>query len=213
MVMSHSATLPIHGFVLAGGRSSRMGRDKALLAFRGRQMIQIAVDTLTEVCERVSIAGNREDLANYAPVVREARLGEGPVAGIEAGLASCSSPWALFMPVDLPLLSPSFIRAWAQAVVARPATRASYICSEENPHPALCMLRRECFADVSQSLKTGTRRVKTVLEAVEGLWVADARALALSSACECDLTNVNTPDDLALTEKARSSLALIDAET
>jgi molybdenum cofactor guanylyltransferase len=191
-----SMKLPIHGFVLAGGRSSRMGRDKALLPFCGRPMVEIAVTTLAAVCEHVSIAGNRDDLQEFAPVVHETRCDEGPVAGIEAGMRACDSAWALFMPVDLPLLPAAFIRAWGEAVLARPATRASYVSSGDDLHPALCLIHRGCATEVSKSIEAGKRSVRTVLEALEGLWVADAGMFADSASSERWLTNVNTPHEL-----------------
>jgi molybdenum cofactor guanylyltransferase len=193
--------LPIHGFVLAGGRSSRMGRDKALLPFCGRPMVVIAMSTLAAVCENVSIAGNRDDLMKFGPVVHESRFGEGPVAGIEAGLQICASEWALFMPVDLPLLPPCFVRAWADAVLARPATRASHISCGSNLHPALCLLHKDCFAEVFESVEAGKRRVQSILQALEGFWMADVANFADPVASERWLSNINTPDELALAEK------------
>ena len=76
-----SEHLPVHGFVLAGGGSTRMGEDKALLRLGGRPMVAIAVETLRSLCENVSIAGNRPDLSGLAAVVLETRKGCGPAAG------------------------------------------------------------------------------------------------------------------------------------
>ena len=109
--------LPIHGFVLAGGRSSRMGRDKALLQFRGRPMVEIAVEKLRSFCAEVSIAGNREDLSCFAEVVHERRVDEGPGSGIETGLQVCRQEWALFIPVDVPLVPGSLLRRYAEVVI------------------------------------------------------------------------------------------------
>jgi molybdopterin-guanine dinucleotide biosynthesis protein A len=101
------------GFVLAGGQSSRMGRDKALLPFAGEPLIAHAVSTLREAGLSASIAGAapsaHASLAAYAPVVDDSEPGLGPLAGICAAMAATSTRFAVFLPVDLPLLPPSLI--------------------------------------------------------------------------------------------------------
>ena len=101
------------GFVLAGGQSSRMGSDKALLPFAGEPLIARAVRTLHEAGLPASIAGAassaRAPLAAYAPLVDDSEPGLGPLAGICAALAATSARFAVFLPVDLPLLPPSLI--------------------------------------------------------------------------------------------------------
>lgn len=196
--------LPIHGFVLAGGRSSRMGTDKAMLAFRGRPMIAIAVETLTAVCEFVSIAGSRSDLAPFANVVPDGRPGEGPVSGIETGMLACSSEWAMFLPVDLPLLSPNFVRRWAETVLTRSQTRASYVAEGADPHPALCLLRQDCASELIANIRAGERRLQSLLGLLDGLWIADAREFAGEEDSTRWFTNVNTPQDLRRAETSDS---------
>jgi len=101
------------GFVLAGGQSRRMGSDKALLPFAGEPLIARAVRTLHEAGLPASIAGAassaRAPLAAYAPLVDDSEPGLGPLAGICAALAATSARFAVFLPVDLPLLPPSLI--------------------------------------------------------------------------------------------------------
>lgn len=101
------------GFVLAGGQSSRMGQDKALLLFGGRPLVAHALSILSQAGLPVSIAGAgssaRTALEAFAPVVEDAEPGLGPLAGICAALASTSARHAVFLPVDLPLLPPALI--------------------------------------------------------------------------------------------------------
>ena len=92
-----------------------MGMDKALLQFNGRLMLAIALETLRSVCDDVFIAGNREDLAEYAPVVGETRIGEGPAAGIESALRAAQQEWIMALPIDLPLMSAELLRRWMAA--------------------------------------------------------------------------------------------------
>jgi molybdenum cofactor guanylyltransferase len=77
------------GFVLAGGQSSRMGRDKALLPFAGQPLIARALATVREAGLPAAIAGARSNLTQFAPN---------------------TARHAVFIPVDLPLLPASLLR-------------------------------------------------------------------------------------------------------
>lgn len=188
--------LPIHGFVLAGGRSTRMGQDKALMSFRGQPMIALAVEKLKMFCAEVSIAGNREDLQGYAEVVPEARMGEGPAAGVEAGLQVAKQPWAMFLPVDVPLVPAEILRQWAAEVLLRDDVQVSHLFVGV-PQPAFCMLRRECLARFSAALEAGDRRLLTLFQAAAGEsgvhWVHEVSGPSAGRW----FMNVNTPEEMA----------------
>ena len=211
--------LPVHGFVLVGGQSSRMGRDKARLPFRGTPMVAIAVAKLAGVATAVSLVGNRDDLLRFAPVVHEQRMEAGPGAGMEAGLLACSEPWAMFLPVDVPLVPGSLLRQWAAAVVGAGANgcAASYLVVEGDRQPAFCMLRRAvAIAAVRRALDRGERRLYALLAAVEqeagegSLWACDAASLSADQlqpnseqaqlARRFWFSNVNTPAEFAKAE-------------
>ncbi len=97
------------GFVLAGGQSTRMGRDKALLLFDGQPLIARALATLREAGLPAAIAGARSNLAEFAPLIEDAHPGLGPLSGICAALAATPARRAVFVPVDLPLLPASLL--------------------------------------------------------------------------------------------------------
>lgn len=101
------------GFVLAGGQSRRMGRDKALVEFAGEALMERALRILLQVGLELScaprIAGGGAELQNFAPVVADAEPGRGPLGGVCAALAACEQRRAVFVPVDLPLLPSTLI--------------------------------------------------------------------------------------------------------
>ncbi|HEY1896041.1 MAG TPA: NTP transferase domain-containing protein [Terracidiphilus sp.] len=111
------------GFVLAGGQSRRMGTDKALIEFRGRPLIAYALDLVRAAGLPVFIAGARSALDSFAPVIPDSRTDAGPLEGICAALESLKggsidlavrasgsrAPYAVFLPVDLPLLPPALL--------------------------------------------------------------------------------------------------------
>jgi molybdenum cofactor guanylyltransferase len=203
--------LPVHGFVLAGGKSSRMGEDKALLRVCGRPMVEIAVEKLRGFCAEVWIAGNREDLREFAPVVGETRLDAGPAAGIEAGLRAAKEEWALFMPVDVPLVPEELLRRWAEEAM-RVAITVSFL-GIGGKQPAFCLLHRGRLGAFSKALDGGERRLEVLLHLAakargEDSWMYDEYELYGGSedpapdekTLEQWFKNVNTPEDLAEVE-------------
>jgi molybdopterin-guanine dinucleotide biosynthesis protein A len=104
------------GFILAGGRSSRMGRDKALVDLAGNPLIQHALSILSSSGLEPRIAGAMSDLSTFAPTLPDepsqtgpSQSGLGPLAGICSALASSRAQYAVFLPIDLPLLPAGLI--------------------------------------------------------------------------------------------------------
>jgi molybdenum cofactor guanylyltransferase len=189
-----------------------MGADKAALMFGGRPLVELAVEKLAGICAEVAIAGNREELADVAPVVTETRFFVGPGAGIEAGLRNARNQWSLFVPVDVPLLPVDLLRNWASDVLAMGRVRASYLTANGRPQPSICMLHRQCLDSVARSLNRGERRVKFLLDGVDfdlgagALVVKDAAVYGVASgAAEEDVRrwflNLNTPEEFAEAER------------
>ena len=212
-----SERLPVHGFVLAGGERSRMGADKALLRFCGRPMVEIAVKKLRGFCADVGIAGNRDDLAEFAPVVRESRLDVGPAAGIEAGLLAATQPWVMFMPVDVPLVPGELLQRWCKEAL-RVGMRVSYLGMGGWKQPAFCLLQRDRLGSFTESLDGGERRLEVLLHLSAkaddiSSWMYDEYELyggvedtaPDEETLERWFLNVNTPQELADAEAWASS--------
>ena len=102
------------GFVLAGGKSSRMGTDKALLEFRGEPLIARAIGILNGVGLPVCIAGARPEsrarLESFAPVLPDDEIDLGPLGGVCTALRSTTAQYVVFLPVDTPFVPPSLVR-------------------------------------------------------------------------------------------------------
>jgi molybdenum cofactor guanylyltransferase len=97
------------GFVLAGGRSSRMGKDKALVELESRPLIAHALDVLRAAGVEPRIAGSRRDLTQFAPVVADQQSERGPLCGVVSALAQTAQDWAVFLSIDMPLLAPELV--------------------------------------------------------------------------------------------------------
>lgn len=104
------------GLVLAGGRSRRMGRDKALLEVAGDALIVRVGRVLEEICVRVLIASGQADRYDVGwEQVPDAPPGTGPLAGILAGLEAADSPLVAVVAVDMPHADARVLRMLADS--------------------------------------------------------------------------------------------------
>ena len=161
--MVSRAPSDVSGYVLAGGKSSRMGQDKALLELAGKPLVLRAVEKLQQVCGEVSILGNREELEVYAPLVRDLHEGCGPLGGIEAALAHSTKAWHLLMAVDMPFLPVGFLDAWVRCVMAKKDARVALFTVDGRPQPALCLVHQEIAPFVKGAVQRGEFKLFPVL--------------------------------------------------
>jgi molybdenum cofactor guanylyltransferase len=205
--MSGELPLDVGGYVLAGGKSLRMGRDKALLELDGKPLVEHAVMKLGRVCADVHLLGNRNELAVYGPLVRDVHEGRGPLSGIEAALEHSRHAWNLFMPVDMPFLPTAFLNWWMQKALAREkdGVRMAILTVDGNPQPALCLLHRGVEPYVKRAMEQGGYKLFRVFqEAERGLSREGSGALfnlSWSSDQEfCVVTDGGTEPGLRLTK-------------
>ena len=208
------------GFVLAGGQSNRMGRDKAFLLLADRPLIAHALSTLREAGLPAAIAGastaGDSALAAYAPIVRDPQPGLGPLAGICAALAAVSTRYVAFLPVDLPFLPPSLIvyLLHCARITGRAVTVAS-VNGFSQTFPVI--LDRSILPALETQLHSETRGCFSAFQAAaEGLGqpVASVAVELLAQSGQVVhplglppfrwFLNVNTPQDLHRAEAPRS---------
>lgn len=187
---------PISGYVLAGGASSRLGRDKVLLPWNdwmGGTLLDHAVVRLQQVCATVSVCGNRSDLREYLPpsieIIRDAIAGCGPLGGIVAALESSETQWNLLLAVDLPLIPVEFLqRLIATATDGRSsASQALCILPRVNdlPQPLCGLYRRSLASGLRSALEEGKYKIMYALQhAVEHNALQDPSAISVE--CEDD---------------------------
>ena len=209
----------MNAFILAGGRSTRMGRDKALVEFQGRPLIEHALARLVRLGFTAAIAGNRDDLAKYAPVIPDNYPGSGPLAGIEAALTASSDDLNLFLPIDLPLLPAEFLH-WISARAHCTLAVATIPRLQGRSQPLCAVYHRALLPHARAALAAGDGKVMRVIEnaaktlhltaahlRIDGFDVESVAACfdpSLSASTEkrfappvhCWFQNFNTPADL-----------------
>jgi molybdopterin-guanine dinucleotide biosynthesis protein A len=198
------------GWVLAGGRSVRMGRDKAVVALAGRPLLELMLDKLRMLGLRARVAGLRTPLAHAdAEVLRDAHPDCGPLSGMETALARSEAALVLVLGVDLPLLETEFL-FWMLERAATTGAIATIPRLGGETQPLCAVYRRELLAGVTEALESGDYKVKRAVERAAGridsggMDCFDAERVAATGAWRStrpvhwQFMNCNTPEDLAL---------------
>lgn len=185
--------------VQAGGRSSRMGRDKGLVELGGKTLVGHVIDRLSHLVGEVILTTN--DPQSYARfgvrIVPDEDPGAGSLAGLATALAGAQGDPVLVVACDMPFASPRLashmlsLIGSAEAVVPRP---------DGEYEPLFAVYRRSCLPAIRRALLRGDRRVisffdDVLLQVIES---DEARSLATDPYA---FFNVNSPDDLAAAER------------
>jgi molybdopterin-guanine dinucleotide biosynthesis protein A len=205
----HVALPPLEGLLICGGRSVRMGRDKALLRIDGRTLIEHGLACLDAVAAPVRLAcGSRERYGEYGrPLVLDAFEDGGPLAGLLAGLEGAGAERIAVLAVDMPGASPDLFRALHERALSAELDVA-LLSGARGDEPLCSIVHRRCAPSVRRALESGERRMIGFHASAAGGALRVERfapAELVPAAQACDPThNVNTPADWrAWTERTR----------
>jgi molybdenum cofactor guanylyltransferase len=183
----------VTGFVLAGGKSSRMGQDKAFMQLGGRTLLAHALERAQAATGNAWIVGSAEKFAAFGPVVEDMYPGRGPLAGIHAALSGTRTQLNLITAVDMPFLQLDFLKYLITQ--ARASHAAVVVPRAGGGLQPLCAVYRKDFAQVAQrSLTAGKNRVDPLFSAVPTLVIEQAE-LERSGFMQDMFRNLNTEQD------------------
>lgn len=172
------------GFVLAGGKSTRMGRDKALMEWRGRTLLDHMVALLSSVTDRVDVVG-RDHLPDHVP-------DRGPLGGIATALEVSEADANLVVAVDLPLLTTEFLKYFLARF--EKSHSAVFVCNIESRFP-LCMgFRKRILKDILERLSRGERSIHGLITGGKSGFVSEDE-LRQAGFDRNIFTNFNSPED------------------
>lgn len=195
--MTSGRDIPHAGIVLAGGRSSRMGTDKAGIAWQDSTLLARVVGALAPVCGEVVVVRAPGQVLPPLPAdvrtAEDAHPDRGPLEGMLAGLRAIAPGTIAFVcAVDAPFLGPRFVGDVLAAV--EPGSDAAVPRVAGRAQPLAAAYRREVAGEVEALLAAGGRSMGALLERLEVRWLDD-----LPGAAEA-VRNLNTP---AALERAR----------
>ena len=164
-----SFTMKESAIVLCGGRSSRMGRDKAALPFGAETLLTRVVRLVQAVADDVVVVGHTaESMPVGVRVVRDPLEGLGPLAGLATGLATVRGQRALLLACDMPLLAPALLQ---RLLALAGDADACVPLLDDVPMTTCAVYTARALPRAQAYLAGGTRSLKALLEAVPVRWV------------------------------------------
>ena len=189
--MSGPAPGFVHGYVLAGGLSSRMGRDKALLEWDGATLLRRTYDLLASVCGVATVVGPAERYSSLnLPLIADLRVGCGPLGGLEAALTDCNgkAEWAFMVACDMPALETAALQQLVEQARLHAGSQAILPLSPSGrPEPLCALYRPEALPVVRKQLDTGDFKLMHAIDALP------AHRLQLDHPRH--FLNINQPED------------------
>ncbi len=135
---TQAEAIPLCGLVLAGGQSSRMGRDKALLSYRDANQLSRTAALLGKVCTEVFVSCRQEQIADYqaaagVPAIADSYLDMGPLGGLLSAQRQRPNAAWLVAACDFPLIDNRAIAALSEA--RNPLRFATAFVSDDRNRP------------------------------------------------------------------------------
>jgi molybdenum cofactor guanylyltransferase len=185
----------VTAFILAGGKSARMGADKAFVTLNGRTLLVRALELARSVASEVRIVGDPAKFAAFAPVVEDVFRDCGPLGGIHAALRTSQSELNLILAVDVPFVSATLL----QYLILRARDSASAtvtVAQAGGGWQPLCAIYRREFAEAAEeALLAGHYKIDKLFEATltQLITEEELKAAGLSSNM---FRNLNTREEL-----------------
>ena len=183
----------VTAFVLAGGKSIRMGKDKAFLEFKGRILLARALELAAGAGQEVRIVGDPRKFAAFGRVIEDIYRERGPLGGIHAALKSSSTELNLMLAVDLPFMQLNFLK-YLISVARETRAWVTVPRASDGLQPLCAVYRREFAKIAEQSLAQGKNKIDALFAEVDTKILGPEELSAAGFSAEM-FRNLNTPEE------------------
>ena len=187
--------MAVSGIILAGGRSSRMGRDKTLLLIKNETLIERTVRKLRGFVDEIIIASNHTAKYDLPGIVEvpDSYPGMGPLGGMHAGLMVAKHQYSFIVSCDMPF----FTEELARYLLERKAGYDVVVPEIRNRLEPLCAVySRDCIKPIEQCLQAGVSQVYRFYPDVKVCKIVESDLGQIGDLKEI-FCNLNTPEDLS----------------
>jgi molybdopterin-guanine dinucleotide biosynthesis protein A len=192
------SSVPLTGVILAGGRSRRLGQDKALLELAGIPLLVRVMERLQSMCDDIIIAGQLETrmLLPGARIVGDLLAGSGALGGIHSGLSASRTPYSLVVACDMPFLSTSLLRYMIRQIGVHDDGAPDVVIPRINGYtePLHALYSCRCLKPIEEYIEQGGGRIVSFFSRVRVRYV-EAVEVDRFDPEHRSFFNINTPDD------------------
>jgi molybdopterin-guanine dinucleotide biosynthesis protein A len=157
--------------ILAGGDSSRMGQDKAVLLLDGTTLLQRATATMQQIFPKVIVSVRQPRAEVALQQVCDTEADGGPLAGLVAGLAQVDTQWMFAVACDMPFIQPAVITRMAEL---RGEQQAVVPMISGHPQPLFAFYAKHALPVMREAQTSGEKRVRAVLQQLDVRYVDEA---------------------------------------
>jgi len=178
------------GVILTGGKSSRMGQDKALMILDGKPMARRVANTLAPFCDEILVSSNLDAHAVFGDrLVGDTFTNCGPLSGLYSALSAAKNNEILVLSCDVPFVSGQIIHSLLDHAVIFDAIVAR---CDQQIHPLIAVYRKSALETIESSLQIKQLKMLACLEKMNVHYVDFPVSLAQH------FENLNSPEDLKL---------------
>lgn len=186
--------IAVTGLVMAGGRSRRMGMDKATVLLEGQTLLDRTVAKLQGLCSEIIVVGREADPEGRPGIkwISDVRPGCGPLGGLYSGLLAATSRYCLAAACDMPFLSNPLL-AYLVGLADKYDVVMPRLRNELQPFPAL--YSKSCTGPIAKQMETRDLKMTSFLADVRVRFVEESE-MAPYDPDNWSFFSVNIPADL-----------------
>ena len=183
----------MNAVILVGGKSSRMGTNKAFLELKGKTFIELQIELLREMFDEISISANTPSEYEYLnlPIFKDIYPGKGPLGGIYTSLINSSSLHTFMLACDMPFVGPELIKHLKDLTKEYDVVIPK---SENGLEPLHAFYSKNCIEPIKRELDENNLRIRSFFPQVN-VKIVELDSLTSSDHFKNSIKNLNTMDD------------------
>ncbi len=196
----------VTGVILSGGRSSRMGQNKAFLSVSNQSMIEAQVALFNQLFAETIVVSNEPELYQYlgVKVIKDIIPRKGPLSGMHAGLTEAQNQYSFIVPCDMPFLQADLIRL---LISEAPGYDVIVPQIDDYLQPLHSIYHKRCIQPIENCLRDDVFKIIAFYPWVKVKFVGEKKMNSICSREQLEqiFMNINTQKDLDYAKKIQEA--------